>query len=108
MGNRFHAAMYEICRIIELRQEIEERKKKALSCLTAAEYLGEEMPSEEELRQCFDKNLRLLDHPEWRYDYLSFNVGKLSFVPPACGDRIPLGIFKGLRNLLKSGFNSTT
>lgn len=97
--------MCEMCRIIELKKELERRKRNVLRHITAGEFLKETDVDEELAAECFDTDMALKGHLKWKYDGRFFRVSDADFFPIYNGYgcvearifRSMIEVFKGAR-----------
>ena len=98
--NRYYSILCKIFKVFELEYQVQKLRKEIRGELTVSEFMGEsdfdirgeltvsEFMGEsdfdaEKANECFDSELRLKGHPEWRYKDPCFHVSDAkSYVVP--------------------------
>ncbi|WP_300718469.1 hypothetical protein [uncultured Desulfovibrio sp.] len=73
-GNRYYSILCKIFKVFELEYQIRKLRKEIRDEITVSEFMGESDLDVEKAKDCFDSELRLKGHPEWRYEAPSFHV----------------------------------
>ena len=106
--NRYHTMMCDVCKIIELQQEIDNLYKHAMQQITANEYVDGYTDDHTMINKCFTSDLALLGQDAWKCrksDFGSskfFHIGNNEFAVSDDGyGGIQYNIFKKLLGRLK-------
>ena len=81
--NRYYSILCKIFKVFELEYQVQKLRKEIRGELTVSEFMGESDFDAEKANECFDSELRLKGHPEWRYIDPCFHVSDAkSYVVP--------------------------